>query len=66
MQQDALHLQQSPQDTAMVPAIVTLAGDAWYGVNSTGNNQTGSVAAKAGMLTAFSEGQQMATLTLVS
>ncbi|MGO8948399.1 MAG: protein kinase domain-containing protein [Ktedonobacterales bacterium] len=64
IEQDAIQLQKAPLDGAVIPAIATLAGEAWYGADSTG--QTSAAAGEQGMVTAFSEGQQMATLALVS
>jgi hypothetical protein len=54
IQQNAITLQKTPLSQAAIQAIVTLAGEALNGVG------------QGGIVTAFSEAQQMATLTLVS
>jgi hypothetical protein len=54
IQQNAITLQKTPLSQAAIQAIVTLAGEALNG------------AGQGGIATAFSEAQQMATLTLVS
>jgi serine/threonine protein kinase len=55
IQQNAIVLEKTPLSQAAIEAIVTLAGEALHGAGQRG-----------GILTAFSEGQQMATLNLVS
>ena len=63
--QDLLNLQARPTDLSSIQAIVTLADNAYYGVDVNGDGQIDPVAGEAGATTAYQQGQLMATLTLV-
>jgi hypothetical protein len=62
--QDALAIRQNPADLARVQEIVTLGDVAYHGVDANGNGQIDPVAGEAGAITAYQQGQLMATLTL--
>ncbi len=62
---DALALLQHPTDLTKVPEIVMLAGYAYHGNDVNGNGQVDPVAGEAGAVTAYLQGQMMATLPLV-
>jgi serine/threonine protein kinase len=64
--QDALLLRTHPTDVSKVEEIVRLADDAYHGVDVNGDGQIDPVAGEAGALTAFQQGQLMATLSLTS
>jgi hypothetical protein len=64
--QDALIIRQNPTDLAKVQEIVTLGDEAHHGVDANGNGQIEPVAGEAGAITAYQQGQLMATLTLTS
>jgi serine/threonine protein kinase len=66
IQQNALLLEKTPLSQSAIQAIVTLAGEALHGVARSGNQQISPASGEGGILAAFSEGQQMATLKLVS
>ncbi len=62
--QDALHLRNTPADLAQVSQIVQLADAAYHGVDVNGDGHIDPVAGEAGALAAFLQGQLMATLAL--
>ncbi len=62
--QDALHLRNNPTDLTKVNEIVQLADNAYHGVDANGDGQIDPVAGEAGALTAFQQGQLMATISL--
>ncbi len=64
IEQDALHLIASPTDLAKAQEIATLADDVYHGVDINGDGQIDPVAGEAGVLTAYLQGQLMATLAL--
>jgi hypothetical protein len=64
--QDALMIRQNPADLTRVTEIVTLGDEAYHGVSANGNGQINPVAGEAGAITAYQQGQLMATLTLTS
>lgn len=64
IEQDALHLSTHSTDLAQVQEIVKLADDAYHGVDVNGDGQIDPVAGEAGAVTAFLQGQLMATLFL--
>jgi serine/threonine protein kinase len=64
--QDAIYLRTHPDDTMKSEDIVRLADDAYHGVDVNGDGQVDPVAGEAGALTAFLQGQLMATLSLTS
>jgi serine/threonine protein kinase len=66
IQQNAIVLEKTPLSQPAIQAIVTLAGEALRGAPQSGTQQISPSTGEGGILTAFSEGQQMATLTLVS
>jgi serine/threonine protein kinase len=66
IQQNAIVLEKTPQYQPAIQAIVTLAGEALHGVQQSGRQQTSPATGEGGIRSAFSEGQQMATLKLVS
>ena len=61
-----LNLRNNPADLSRVGEIMQLADDAFHGVDSNGDGQIDPVPGEAGALTAFLQGQLMATLTLTS
>lgn len=65
IEQDALQLLKNPSDLTKVQEIATLADDAYHGVDANGDGQIDPVAGEAGVLTAYLQGQLMATLSLV-
>ena len=65
IEQDALQLLKNPTDSTKIQEIATLADDAYHGVDANGDGQIDPVAGEAGALTAYLQGQLMATLSLV-
>jgi serine/threonine protein kinase len=61
---DLLQLQTHPGDLAPVQRIALLADDVYHGVDANGDGQIEAVAGEAGALTAYQQGQLMATLAL--
>jgi hypothetical protein len=66
IQQNAIVLEKTPLSQPAIQAITTLAAEALHGVPQSGTQQISPATGGGGILTAFSEGQQMATLKLVS
>jgi hypothetical protein len=64
IEQDALQLLKNHADQAKIQEIVRLADDAYHGVDVNGDGQIDPVAGEAGALTAYLQGQLMATLSL--
>jgi hypothetical protein len=64
IEQDALYLLKNPADLAKVQEMVTFADDAYHGVDVNGDGQIDPVTGEAGALTAYLQGQLMATLSL--
>ena len=64
--QDALILRTHPTDASKVEEIVRLADYAYHGVDVNGDGQIDPVPGEAGAITAFQQGQLIATLTLNS
>src|SRR6266566_4208633 len=64
IEKDALHLLASPADLAKVQEIAKFADDAYHGVDVNGDGQIDPVTGEAGALTAYLQGQSMATLVL--
>jgi hypothetical protein len=64
LDQEALHLLNTPTDLSQVEGMVQLADNAYHGVDSNGDGQIDPVTGEAGALTAFQQGQLMASLTL--
>ena len=64
IQQDALLLQKTPLAQSISQQILTLANQSWHGIDRNGNHQIDAVSGEAGIATAFSEGQEMASLVV--
>jgi serine/threonine protein kinase len=64
LDQDALQLRTHPTDLSKVEEIVRLADNAYHGVDVNSDGQIAPVEGEAGAITAFQQGQLMATLTL--
>ncbi len=64
VQQDLLNLRAHPTDLSSLPQIAALADDAYHGVDANGDGQIEAVPGEAGAITAYQQGQLMATLTL--
>ena len=64
--QDAFFLRSHPTDAIKVEEIVRLADDAYHGVDINGDGQIDAIPGEAGAITAFQQGQLIATLTLTS
>jgi hypothetical protein len=64
IEQDAEHLRSDPTQLARVQEIMILAGEAYHGVDVNGDGQVDPVAGEAGAMTAYVQGQLMATLSL--
>ena len=64
IEQDALHLRGNPADLTPVQEIVRLADNAYHGVDANSDGQIETIAGEAGALTAYLQGQLMATLSL--
>ena len=62
--QDALFLQSHPTDTSKEEEIVRLADYVYHGVDVNGDGQIDPVAGEGGAITAFQQGQLLATLML--
>jgi serine/threonine protein kinase len=61
---DLIGLQKTPSDTSKIAEIVTLAGDAYTGVDTNKNGNIEPVDGEGGAVTAYQQAQLMATLTL--
>jgi serine/threonine protein kinase len=66
IQQDLLQLQAQPTDQSTIQQIVTLADNSYHGVDVNGDGQIDPVPGEAGAITAYQQGQLMATVTLTS
>jgi hypothetical protein len=64
IEQDVLLLQAHPTDRSSIQEITTLADDTYHGVDVNGDGQIDPVVGEAGALTAYQQGQLMATLSL--
>lgn len=64
IEQNVLYLHGHPTDLTSIRAIMTLADNTYYGVDVNGDGQVDPVAGEAGAITAYQQGQLMATLTL--
>ena len=64
--QDAFILRTHPTDASKIEEIVRLADYAYHGVDVNGDGQIDPVPGEAGAITAFQQGQLIATLTLNS
>ncbi len=66
IEQDAFHLRDNPTDLTKVQEIVTLADDAYHGVDMNGDGQIDPVAGEGGAITAYQQGQLMVTLSFTA
>ena len=66
IEQDALHLRANPTDLTKVPEIVALADAAYHGTDANGDGQISPIPGEAGVITAYVQGQLMATLSLAA
>lgn len=64
VEQDLLLLHAHPGDLSSLQQITSLADDAYHGVDANGDGQIDAVPGEAGAITAYLQGQLMATLTL--
>lgn len=64
IEQDLLRLRANPTDPSPIQQVATLADDAYHGVDANGDGQIDPVSGEAGAVTAYQQGQLMATLTL--
>ena len=64
IERDALHLRVNPTDLTRVPEMVALADAAYHGMDTNGDGLISPVPGEAGALTAYVQGQLMATLSL--
>jgi len=64
--QDAFLLRTHPTDVSKVEEIMRLADDAYHGVDVNGDGQIDPASGEAGAITAFQQGQLIATLSLNS
>ena len=64
--EDAFILHTHPTEVSRAEEIVRLADDAYHGVDVNGDGQIDPVSGEAGAITAFQQGQLMATLSLNS
>ncbi len=62
IEQEILHLHANPTDLASIQKITTLADDAYHGIDVNGDGQIDPVVGEAGALSAYQQGQLMATL----
>jgi serine/threonine protein kinase len=65
LQRDLIGLQKTPSDTAKIAEIVTLAADAYIGVDANNNGKIEAIEGEGGAVTAYQQAQLMATLTLL-
>jgi serine/threonine protein kinase len=66
IEQDALRLRANPTDLTKVPEMVALADAAYHGMDTNGDGLINPVPGEAGVLTAYVQGQLMASLSLVA
>jgi serine/threonine protein kinase len=64
VEQDLLNLQAHPSDQSSIQEITSLADNTYHGVDVNGDGQIDPVVGEAGALTAFQQGQLMATIYL--
>ena len=65
IEQDLLRLQAHPTDLSSLQQITTLADNAYHGVDVNGDGQVDPVTGEAAAVTAYQQGQLMATVTRV-
>jgi hypothetical protein len=66
IEQDALTLRASPNNSALIQEITTLSDHIFHGVDTNGDGRVDPVLGEAGAITAYNEGQLMATLQVVA
>src|SRR6266566_1566920 len=66
IEQDALHVLNTPTDTRQVPLMAQLANQVYSGTDTDNDDRVDPVVGEAGAITAYIHGQLMATLPLVS
>ena len=64
IERDAQRLRVNPTDLTKVPEMVALADAAYHGMDTNGDGLISPAAGEAGVLTAYVQGQLMATLSL--
>lgn len=65
VEQDALTLRASPNNTALIQQIATLSDHIFHGVDTNGDERVDPVPGEAGAITGYNHGQLMATLQFV-
>ncbi|MFI5272582.1 MAG: protein kinase [Ktedonobacterales bacterium] len=65
-QHDALTLLKAPSDAPVAQELLALCDKAYHGVDTNGDGHVDPVQGEGGMVTAYAEGQQMATLSLTA
>ena len=65
IEQHLLQVRANPTDLSSLQEIAILADDAYHGVDTNGDGQVDPVAGEAGAITAYQQGQFMATVILV-
>ena len=65
VEQDILQIQAHPADLSSLQDITILTDNAYHGVDVNGDGQVDPVVGEAGAITAYQQGQYMATVTLV-
>lgn len=63
---DAIQLLSNPSDTSQVAEIISRSDHAYHGFDQNGNGIIEPILGEAGAITAYTQGQLMATLTLSS
>jgi len=66
IEQDVLVLRASPNNSALIQEIATLSDHILHGVDINGDGRVDPVAGEAGAITAYNEGQLMATLQVAA
>jgi hypothetical protein len=61
---DLIGLQKTPSDTSKVAEIVSMAANAYTGVDTNNNGKIEAIEGEGGAVTAYQEAQLMATLIL--
>ena len=64
IEKDVLYLQAHPDDQSSIQEIMSLADNTYHGVDVNGDGQIDPIVGEAGALTAFQQGQLMATIFL--
>ena len=65
IEQDALTLRASPNNSALIQEVATLSDHIFHGIDTNGDGRVDPVLGEAGAITAYNEGQLMATLPVV-